>query len=256
MKPLKHMSLDLFPTHVTIVDYGSDAALNRRILTTARAHSEFNDVRTGKNLLAEQVTWVPVVKRMLDSALSIYLREVAPRRSLPKAEEVDAYMFLNYSKPGEFTPPHNHIGDADVTAIYYAHVPRVAEPPSSDYYRMPGGMFVLHDPRVDCPLDERGPETSDFYLVAPRAGRIVAHAASVTHSVSPNRGASCRLAVVCNYLIDYDLRSATYRTHYSREFAGASARMRQPLPAAGRSIRTQKGSANSVGPIRRARRRS
>lgn len=217
MKIVNEVSIDLFPTFVKIVDFKIDRGLNRAVVSVARSRPEFNDACSDRNLLAEHFPWVATLRKKFDSALLMYLRELDPHRSSPV--EVDAYMFLNYTTHGEFTPPHNHNGDADVVGIYYAQAPHVSERVGSYYYGMPEGMLVMHDSRPDCALDKRRPETADHYQIAPRVGRMVIHPASVTHFVSPIRGGHARVSVVCNFIIDRSSRRANYRTYALRTLA-------------------------------------
>jgi hypothetical protein len=209
---MKSVDLDLFPARVKIIDFEPDPALNAKVLEAALTNPSLNDSTTDCNLLRQDYDWVVALRAKFDRGLLSYLRDIQPRWS--RAYEVDAYMFLNYSPGPTFVPYHNHVGDADVVAIYYARAAAYAhEDPGHGYYYMDEGLLVLHDPKADAGLDRRGLETGDHYKVYPRENRMVIQPAAVAHSVTPGPGGPARLAVTCNFVINKSLRWANYLTY-------------------------------------------
>lgn len=203
--------LDLFPIKVKILDFDEDEELNSRILDFIAAHPEFNDSTTGRNLLLEHHELVCRLRSKFDTALKLYLRELGLGAGRPV--EVDAYMFANYTRDSSFTPYHNHLGDADFVAIYYARTHAYErENPGGSYYAMDEGLLVLHDPRIDPTFDRRGLETRDHYKIYPRPNRMVIHPGYLAHSVTASRGGT-RLAITCNYVVNKSSRVENYRTY-------------------------------------------
>ncbi len=206
--------LDLFPVKVKILDFEEDEALNAAVLELVAAHPELNDSTTGRNLLDEAGDLAGRLRAKFDLGLRLYLKELGlggPAAGRPL--EIDAYMFANHTQESSFTPVHDHLGDADFVAIYYARTHRYErEDPAGSYYAMDGGLLVLHDPRTDATFDRRGPATRDHYKIYPRPNRMVIHPGSLAHSVTPSRGGT-RLAVTCNFIVEKTSRLAGYRTY-------------------------------------------
>lgn len=203
--------LDLFPVKVKILDFDDDAELNARVTELVSAHPEFNDSTLERNLLLEAGDLVGRLQKRFDFGLRLYLRELG--LDVDRSLEVDAYMFANYSSESSFTPYHDHLGDADFVAIYYARTHRYArEDPASPYYAMDEGLLVLHDPRPDAIFDRRGLTTRDHYKVYPRPNRMVIHPGSLAHSVTPSSGGT-RLAITCNFIVEKSRRLKGYQTY-------------------------------------------
>jgi len=203
--------LDLFPVKVKILDFDDDAELNARVAELVAAHPEFNDSTSERNLLLEAGDLVSRLKKRFDSGLRLYLRELG--LDAGPSLEVEAYMFANYTSESSFTPYHDHLGEADFVAIYYAQAHRYArEDPASSYYAMDEGLLVLHDPRPDAYFDRRGLATRDHYKVYPRPNRMVIHPGSLAHSVTPSRGGT-RLAITCNFIVERASRLKGYQTY-------------------------------------------
>jgi hypothetical protein len=203
--------LNLFPIKVKILDFDEDEELNSRVLDFIAEHPEFNDSTTGRNLLLEDGELVCRLRSKFDTALKLYLRESGLDGGRPL--EVDAYMFANYTQESSFTPYHNHLGDADFVAIYYARTHAYErENLEGSYYSMDEGLLVLHDPRIDATLDRRGLETRDHYRIYPRPNRMVIHPGYLAHSVTASRGGT-RLAITCNFVVNKSSRLENYRTY-------------------------------------------
>ena len=148
------------------------------------------------------------LRQKFDRGLMAYLR--ATRRPRNRPFEIDAYMFMNHTEQSSFTPWHDHIGDADIVAIYYAYAPEYATTdPSHSYYRMDEGLLVLHDRKPNWVMDYRRLEDADHYKIYPRANRMVIHPANIAHSVTPSRPCT-RVAVTCNFIIDTTSRWSDY----------------------------------------------
>jgi hypothetical protein len=199
--------LDLFPIRVKVLDFEDDPDLNAQLLDFVTAHPELNDSGSGKNLLAESGEMVCRLRGKFDLGLRFYLRDLG----LDSASlEVDAYMFANYTAGSSFTPVHDHLGDADFVAIYYAstyHYER--EDPAGSYYEMDEGLLVLHAPRPDADFDRRTLVNSDHYKIYPRPNRMVIHPATLAHSVTASRGGT-RLAITCNFVVEKSSRLQGY----------------------------------------------
>src|SRR3954468_10684620 len=152
--------LDLFPVKVKVLDFDDDPELNAGVLAFVEAHPEFNDSTTGSNLLSRTGELACRLREKFNLGLRLYLRDLGLDLSRPL--EVDAYMFANYTRGSSFTPYHDHLGDADFVAIYYASThPYEREDPAGSYYAMDEGLLVLHAPRSDALLDRRSPATRD-----------------------------------------------------------------------------------------------
>jgi hypothetical protein len=192
-------SLDLFPTHVKIFDFEDDAVLNGALLDVARNRPELNSSISGQSVLSLDEPWVHGLRARYDQALRSYLADTIPART---EHEVDAYVFFNHSTKSSFTPVHDHLIEADVVAIYYAHAPEPREEHhDTSYYAMDDGVLVLHDPRIDTRADRRVPGSRDHHRIYPRTNRMVLHPACMRHSVTPNMGVE-RLAVTCMFAIN------------------------------------------------------
>jgi len=211
--------LDLFRTHVKIIDHEDDPELNSQIIELARRNADLNDSRTGCNLL--RLDHLPVVSRLksrFDLGLKLYLKAIRPRASEPF--EVDAYMFINYTETSSFTPVHGHAPYSDLVAIYYACAPCPSKEDQNlsyealerSYYALDEGVLVLHHPDRLYGVDRRSVETSGHYVIYPRTNRMVIHPSSIEHSVSPNRGGT-RLAVTCDFVINKSQRWKNYLTY-------------------------------------------
>jgi len=201
-------NLDLFPIRVKILDFDDDPDLNARVLSFIEAHPELNDSTTGRNLLAEEGDLACRLRAKFDFGLRLYLRELGLDASRPL--EVDAYMFANYTRESSFTPYHDHLGDADFVAIYYAATHTYErEDPAGSYYAMDEGLLVLHAPRPDAAFDRRSLATRDHYKIYPRPNRMVIHPATLAHSVTASRGGK-RLAVTCNFIVERSSRMEGY----------------------------------------------
>jgi len=201
-------NLDLFPIRVKILDFDDDPDLNARVLSFIEAHPELNDSTTGRNLLAEEGDLACRLRAKFDFGLRLYLRELGLDASRPL--EVDAYMFANYTRESSFTPYHDHLGDADFVAIYYAATHTYErEDPAGSYYAMDEGLLVLHAPRPDAAFDRRSLATRDHYKIYPRPNRMVIHPATLAHSVTASRGGT-RLAVTCNFIVERSSRMEGY----------------------------------------------
>jgi hypothetical protein len=201
-------NLDLFPIRVKILDFDDDPDLNARMLEFVAAHPEFNDSTTGRNLLADAGELSCRLRAKFDLGLRLYLSELGLDASRPL--EVDAYMFANYTHESSFTPYHDHLGDADFVAIYYAATHRYErEDPAGSYYAMDEGLLVLHGPRPDAVFDRRSPATRDHYKIYPRPNRMVIHPATLAHSVTASRGGT-RLAITCNFIVERSSRMEGY----------------------------------------------
>jgi len=203
--------LNLFPVKVKILDFDDDAELNARLLELVSAHPEFNDSTSERNLLLAADEGVARVWERFDLGLRLYLRELGLEAP---SLDVDAYMFANYSRGASFTPYHNHLGEADLVAIYYAQAPGYEhEDPAAYYYAMDEGLLVLHDPRPDAFFDRRDPTTDDHYKIYPRPNRMVIHPASLAHSVTPSRSGTTRLAITCTFLLERSNRLKGYTSY-------------------------------------------
>lgn len=202
------VKLELFPTTAMIVDFPADDELNRQILDAAREVPEFNDSKSGRNLLSEPYPWVGALRERFDQGLNSYLRST--RRQPDRGFEISAYMFLNYTEASSFTPWHDHIGDADIVAIYYAYAPQYTTMnPGHSYYNMDEGLLVLHDRQPNWIMDHRRLEDADHYKIYPKANRMVIHPASIGHSVTPSRPCT-RVAVTYNCIINPTSRWSSY----------------------------------------------
>jgi len=201
--------LDLFPVKVKVLDFDDDPELNAGVLAFVEAHPEFNDSTTGSNLLSRTGELACRLREKFNLGLRLYLRDLGLDLSRPL--EVDAYMFTNYTRESSFTPYHDHVGDADFVAIYYAHThPYEREDPAGSYYAMDGGLLVLHAPsRPDVMFDRRSLATRDHYKIYPRPNRMVIHPGSLPHSVTASPGGT-RLAVTCNFIVDKSSRLEGY----------------------------------------------
>lgn len=199
MKPLRTQSLDLFPVHVEVFDFEDDPELNAALLEAARTDPALGSSISGKSALAADAPWVAKLRARYASALGAYLGETMPGRA--QGFDLEAYVFFNYTNGSSFTPVHDHLIEADLVAIYYAHAPAQAERVDGSYYAMDPGVLVLHDPRADARLDRRGAKTSDHYRIYPRTNRLVVHPAWVRHSVTPSPGFE-RLAVTCTVTVN------------------------------------------------------
>jgi len=204
---VRAQSLDLFPVRVSIFDFEDAPRLNRALLDAARTDPELRSSITGKSIFAREDTqenahenwWVAELRQRYDAALSAYLAGVYPERKEPF--DLEAYGFFNYNEGAAFTPVHDHLIEADLVAIYYAHAPQQEERHASSYYAMHNdGVLVLHDPRPDARIDRRGLSTRDHYRIYPRTNRLVIHPAYLRHSVAPSDFE--RLAVTCTVTID------------------------------------------------------
>jgi hypothetical protein len=192
---MKVTSVDLFPTHIKIFDFEDDPVLNDALLEVARNRPELNSSVTGISVLGLDDPWVAGLRARYDAAIRAYLGETMPGRT---DHEVDAYVFFNHTTRTSFTPVHDHLIEADLVAIYYAHVPPSTEQYDTSYYAMDDGVLVLHDPRIDTRIDKRG---RDHYRIYPRNNRLVLHPACLRHSVTPNAGVE-RLAVTCMFAVN------------------------------------------------------
>lgn len=200
--------LDLFPIRVKVLDFEDDPDLNAQLLDFIAAHPELNDSGSGRNLLAERGEMVWRLRAKFDLGLRLYLRDLGVDDARPL--EVDAYMFANYTHGSSFTPYHDHIGDADFVAIYYASThPYEREDPAGSYYAMDEGLLVLHAPRPSGDFDRRSLATNDHYKIYPCPNRMVIHPASLAHSVTPSQG-GLRLAITCNFVVDKSSRLEGY----------------------------------------------
>ncbi len=194
---MKVSSLDLFPTHVKVIDFDDDPVLNEALLHVARNRPELNSSLTGRSVLELDEPWVARLRARYDAGLAAYLKDTLPARTEPN--EVEAYVFFNHTTKTSFTPVHDHLIEADVVAIYYAHAPAPeSEHHDTSYYAMDDGVLVLHDPRIDTRIDRRG---KDHHRIYPRTNRMVLHPACVRHSVTPNPGVE-RLAVTCMFAVN------------------------------------------------------
>jgi hypothetical protein len=193
---MKVSSLDLFPTHVKVIDFDDDPALNDALLHVARTRPELNSSLTGTSVLALDEPWVGKLRARYDAGITAYLADTMPQRTEPN--EVDAYVFFNHTTKTSFTPVHDHLIEADVVAIYYAHAPPAEEHHDTSYYAMDDGVLVLHDPRIDTRIDRRG---KDHYRIYACKNRMVLHLACICHSVTPNFGVE-RLAVTCMFAVN------------------------------------------------------
>jgi hypothetical protein len=199
--------LDLFPIRVKVLDFEDAPDLNARLLDFIAAHPELNDSGSGKNLLTESGEMVGRLRARFDLGLRLYLRDLGLKSA---SLEVDAHMFANYTRESSFTPYHDHVGDADFVAIYYASAYRYErEDPAGSYYEMDEGLLVLHAPRPDADFDRRSLVNSDHYKIYPRPNRMVIHPATLAHSVTPSKGGT-RLAITCNFVVDKSSRLAGY----------------------------------------------
>lgn len=189
-------SCDLFPVHVKVFDFDDAPELNRGLLEAARTDPSLLSSTSGKSVLARNDVWVDGLRRRFDVALSAYLADVEPGRTEPW--ELESYVFFNYTDGSSFTPVHDHLVEADLVAIYYAHAPVKEERQASSYYDMDEGILVLHDPRTEARVDRRG---RDHHRIYPRTNRLVVHPAGLRHSVTPSRGYE-RLAVTCTVAVD------------------------------------------------------
>jgi hypothetical protein len=196
---MKVTSLDLFPTHVKIFDFEDDRVLNDALLNVARHRPELNSSTTGHSVLELDEPWVAKLRARYDQALRAYLGDTLPERKDPI--EVEAYVFFNYTTQTSFTPVHDHLIEADLVAIYYAHAPEMEERHDNSYYAMDPGVLVLHDPRIDTRVDRRGLASRDHYRIFPRTNRMVLHPACMRHSVTPNVAVE-RLAVTCMFTVN------------------------------------------------------
>jgi len=187
---MKVTSLDLFPTHVKIFDFEDDPILNGALLDVARNRPELNSSLSGVSVLGLDEPWVKSLRGRYDAAVRAYLGETMPGRT---EHELDAYVFFNHTTRTSFTPVHDHLIEADLVAIYYAHAPVAEEHHDTSYYAMDDGVLVLHDPRIDTRVDKRG---KDHHRIYPRTNRLVVHPACLRHSVTPNAAVE-RLAVTC-----------------------------------------------------------
>jgi hypothetical protein len=188
-------SLDLFPTHVKVIDFDDDPVLNEALLEVARSRPELNSSVTGKSVLELDEPWVARLEGRYNAGITAYLRDTLPNRAEPN--EVDAYVFFNHTTKTSFTPVHDHLIEADVVAIYYALAPAAEEHHDTSYYAMDDGVLVLHDPRIDTRIDRRG---KDHHRIYARTNRMVLHPACIRHSVTPNSVE--RLAVTCMFAVN------------------------------------------------------
>lgn len=193
--PLQIESFDLFPTHVKVFDFDDDPELNRAHLHAARTEPELNTSTSGKSVLARPEPWVERLRGRFDRALRCYLKgDTFPARA--DVYDIEAYVFFDYARGPSFTPVHDHLVEADLVAIYYAHAPERPERHDTSYYAMDEGLLVLHDPRVDARTDRRGRTTRDHFRIYPRTNRMVVLPAGLRHSTTPSAGDE-RLAVTC-----------------------------------------------------------
>lgn len=194
----KVQSFDAFPVHVKVFDFDDDTTLNAALLEAARTDPALRSSTSGQSVLQRRDPWVPALRRRFDTAIGAYLGETCPD---DESFELDSYVFFNYTDGSSFTPVHDHLVEADLVAIYYAHAPEAEEHHDSSYYAMDEGVLVLHDPRTDVRVDRRGRLSRDHVRIYPRTNRLVVHPASVRHSVTPSRGFE-RLAVTCTVAVD------------------------------------------------------
>ncbi|HVJ90787.1 MAG TPA: hypothetical protein VM580_13365 [Labilithrix sp.] len=207
--------LDLFPVHVEVFDFDDAPELNHALLHAARTDSSLRSSTSGKSVLARDDAWVVDLRRRFDVALSTYLANVDPGHEDPF--ELESYVFFNYTDGSSFTPVHDHLVEADLVAIYYAHAPVREERSASSYYDLDDGILVLHDPRVEARVDRRGVASRDHYRIYPRTNRLVVHPAGIRHSVTPSRGCE-RLAVTCTVTVD---RSRLFEGYVRHRLRGA-----------------------------------
>ncbi len=199
MPIVRTQSLDLFPVHVKVFDFDDAPELNRALLDAARRCPELLTSTSGKSALERDDAWVFGLRRRFDVALETYLTDAFPGRS--EGFDLESYVFFNYTDGSSFTPVHDHLVEADLVAIYYAHAPIAEERHGTSYYAMDEGLLVLHDPRPDARVDRRGVASRDHYRIYPRENRLVVHPAGLRHSVTPSRGYE-RLAVTCTVTVD------------------------------------------------------
>lgn len=199
MSAVRTQRLDLFAVHVEVFDFDDDPELNRGLLEAARTDPDLLKSTSGKSALARTDPWVAPLRRRFDVALSAYLAAVCPERD--DGFDLASYVFFNYTDGSSFTPVHDHLVEADLVAIYYAHAPPKEERHATSYYDMDEGILVLHDPRAEARVDRRGLASRDHYRIYPRTNRLVVHPAGIRHSVTPSRGHE-RLAVACTVAVD------------------------------------------------------
>lgn len=199
MTGVRTESLDLFPVHVKVFDFDDAPDLNRGLLEAARTDPELRSSTSGKSVLARTDPWVAPLRRRFETAIGAYLADVSPGGT--EGFDLESYVFFNYTDGSAFTAVHDHLVEADLVAIYYAHAPRVEERHATSYYAMDPGILVLHDPRAEARVDRRGLATRDHYRIYPRTNRLVVHPAGIRHSVTPSSGYE-RLAVTCTVAVD------------------------------------------------------
>lgn len=191
--------MDLFPVHVKVFDFDDDPDLNRSLLEAARRDPELRSSISGKSALARTDAWVGKLRERYEAGLAAYLKDTHPGRE--EGFDLESYCFFNYTDGSSFTPVHDHLIEADLIAIYYAHAPVAEERHETSYYAMDDAVLVLHDPRLDARMDKRGLHTRDHFRIYPRTNRLVIHPATVRHSVTPSRGFE-RLAVTCTVTVN------------------------------------------------------
>lgn len=207
---MNQINLNLFPSYVKIIDFDPAPQLNKSILDFAKKRPEFNDSTSNCNILEENCELSKELQLKFNEGLSAYLKDIYPERS--NRFEVDAYMFLNYTEKSSFTPYHNHVGDGDLVAIYYASTHQYEkENLLGSYYMLDKGLLILHDPRCDT-IDRRFAESQDHYKIYPKENRMIIQPATISHSVTPSDGGT-RLAVTCNFIINKSERLANYKTY-------------------------------------------
>jgi hypothetical protein len=197
VKTLRTQSLDLFPVHVEVIDFEDDPELNAALLEAARTDPALGSSTSGKSALAGDAPWVSKLRARYAHGIGAWLGETMSGARY----DLEAYVFFNYTNGSSFTPVHDHLIEADLVAIYYAHAPAQEERPDGSYYAMDPGVLVLHDPRLDARLDRRGVRTKDHYKIYPRTNRLVVQPASIRHSVTPSPGYE-RLAVTCTVTVN------------------------------------------------------
>ena len=133
---------------------------------------------SGASILARSEPWVARLQARYDFALDTYLADVQPGRERPF--ELESYAFFNYTDGSSFTPVHDHLVEADLVAIYYAHAPRIEEVRDTSYYAMGDGLLVLHDPRPDSRADRRALARDHFRVHPGRTASCCTRRASAT----------------------------------------------------------------------------
>lgn len=134
------------------------------------------------------------IESILEEPLSVYVRE----RAVYHGEEVKVVsmqldeVWINIMKPGDFNPPHNHVG-GDISFVLYLQIP--------------GGLQEEYEHNKS---NNAGPGTIEFYYgqpdswvtsghkLLPQEGDLLIFPAQLIHFVQPYKSLGERISVAGN----------------------------------------------------------